>query len=129
MKEEIHSEKAALTIANQKLQSAYQEGRLIYVKSEKQEEQINKLIEDNKMAKKKVVDLEAELIAGTSASFQQQYQQQTNQQAAVEALEARIEELSGQVQSLTSQNESLQTQNATLTKDLASIKESSAMIL
>ncbi len=56
MKEEIHSEKAALTIANQKLQSAYQEGRLIYVKSEKQEEQINKLIEDNKVAKKKVVD-------------------------------------------------------------------------
>ncbi len=44
MKEEIHSEKAALTMAKQELQAAYQEGRLLYAKSEKQEENINKLL-------------------------------------------------------------------------------------
>ena len=53
MKEDIHSEKAALTIAKQELQAAYQEGRLLFTKSEKQEENINKLIDDNKAMKKK----------------------------------------------------------------------------
>ena len=56
MKEEIHSEKAALTIAKQELQAAYQEGRLIFAKAEKQEGQINKLADDNKAMKRKVVD-------------------------------------------------------------------------
>ena len=121
MKEEIHSEKAALTIAKQELQAAYQEGRLLYTKSEKQEENINKLLEDNKATKKKVVDLEAERIAGTSANFQKQFQQQTDQKAVVEALEARVEEMAGLVQNLTSQSEPLTKQNAILTQDLSSI--------
>ena len=129
MKEEIHSEKAALTIAQQELQAAYQERRLLFDKAEKQEEQINKLINDNKAMKKKVVDLEADVIAGSSTNFQQQFQQPKEQKAVVEALEARLEELAGLVQTLSSQNESLTKQSAILTQDLSGLKESSAMIL
>ncbi len=40
-----------------------------------------------------VVDLKSERIAGASENFRQQFQQQTNQQAAVESLEARVDEL------------------------------------
>ena len=123
------SEKAELTVAHQKLHQAYQEGRLIFVKSEKQEEQISKLIEDNKVANKTIVELKADLISGASENFKQQFQQQTNQQAAVESLEARVEELSGLVKTLTSQKDALQLKNDVLMKELVAIKESSTMIL
>ena len=76
-----------------------------------------------------VVDLKSELIADASENFRQQFQQQTNQQAAVESLEARVDELSGIVKTLTSQNESLQMRNAVLKKELAALKEASTMIL
>ncbi len=79
--------------------------------------------------KKTVVDLEADIIAGTSTNFQQNMQQQSEQKAVVEALEARVEELAGRVQTLSSKSESLTKQNAILTKDLSDVKDSSAMIL
>ena len=100
MKDEIHLEKAALTIAKQELQAAYQEGRLLFAKAEKQEEHINKLTNDNKAMKKNLVDLEADFIVGSSTNFQQQFQQQTEQKAVVEALDARVEELAGLVQTI-----------------------------
>ena len=100
------------------------------MKSDKQEEQIERLTTDNKTMKKKVVDLEADIIAGSSTNFpQQMQQQQQDQKAVVEALEARNEELEGLVKTLSSKNDALHQQNAILTKDLSDIKESSAMIM
>ena len=55
-----------MTIAYQILHQAYQEGHLIFVKSEKQEEQISKLIDDNKAANTTIVGLKADLISGAS---------------------------------------------------------------
>ena len=112
--EEINSEKAALTLARQELQAAYHEGRLLYVKSEKQEEQNNKLTTDNKAMKKRVVDLEADIISGSSANLQQNMQQQREQQVVVEDLGKRIEELAEMVQTLSLKSESLTKQNAIL---------------
>ena len=129
MKEELSSEKAEMTIAQQQLKAAYQEGRLLFVKVEKQEAQITKLIEDNKAANKTIVELKADIIAGASENFQKQFQQQIDQQDAVDSLKAKIEELVGSVKTLTSQNDALNVKNAVLEKELSAIKESSAMIL
>ena len=88
------------------------------MKSEKQEEQIERLTTDNKTMNK-LVDLEADIIAGSSTNFQQQMQQQQNQKAVVEALEARNEELEGLVKTLSSESDALHQQNVILTKDLS----------
>ena len=107
MKKELSSEKAEVTIAQQKLNSAFRKGRLLFVKVEKQEAQITQLIEDNKAANKTIVELKADIIAGASENFQKHFQQQVDQQDAVASLEAKIEELIGSVKTLTSQNDAL----------------------
>ena len=112
-----------MTIAQQQLKAAYQECRLLFVKVEKQEAQITKLIEDNKAANKTIVELKADIIAGASENFQKQFQQQINQQDAVDSLKAKIEELVGSVKTLTSQNDALNVKNAVLEKELTAIKK------
>ena len=79
--------------------------------------------------KKKVVDLKADIISGTSPNFQQHMQQQREQQNVVDGLELRIEELAEMVQTLSLKNESLTKQNAILSKELTDVKGSSAMVL
>ena len=69
MKKELSAEKAEMTLAQQRINSAFQEGRLLYVKVEKQEAQIAQLIEDNKVANKTIVDLKADIISGASENF------------------------------------------------------------
>ena len=129
MKDEAESEKAEATLTRQKLQQALQEGRLIFVKSEKQEEQIAKLIEENKVANQTIVGLKADIASGASENFKQQVQQYSIHQDAVQALEARIEELEGMVKTVTFQNGTLRTKNQILEKELMAVKESSTMIL
>ncbi len=124
MKEELSSEKTEMTIAQQQLKAAYQEGRLFFVKVEKQEARITKLIEDNKVANKTIVELKAQLDSGASASFQQQFQQQLDQQVTIASLKDMIEELIDSVKTLTSQKEALSAKNATLERQLTAIKDS-----
>ena len=118
-----------MTLAQQKLNSAFQEGRLLFVKVEKQEAHIAQLIEDNKAANKTIVELKADIISGAFENFQKHFQQQVDQQEIVASLKDKIEELVGSIKTLTSQNDALRARNATLEKELNAIKDSTAMIL
>jgi len=97
MKKKLEAEKAEATIAQQRIKSAFQEGRLLFVKVEKQDAQIAQLIEDNKVANKTIAELKAQVISGASDNFQQQFQQQLDQQETVASLKDKIEELIGSV--------------------------------
>ena len=94
-----------------------------------EEKKNHQLTTDNKIMKRKVVDLEADIISGSSANLQQNMQQQREQQVVVEDLGKRIEELAEMVQNLYLKNESLATQNAILSKELSDVRDSSAMVL
>ena len=67
--------------------------------------------------------------SGASATIQQQFQQQVDQQEIIATLKDEIERLNDSNKKLTSQNDALSAKNATLEKELNAIKDSTAMIL
>ncbi len=74
MKRELDAEKAETNIAKQRINTAFQEGRLLHVQVEKLETQVAQLLEDNKVANQTIVQLKA-MKSGDSSTIQQQLQQ------------------------------------------------------
>ena len=112
--EDLLSEKAAQGRTQQELQAAYQEGRILVAKTEKQDQQLLALKNENLSLKNQVTRLTADVMTGSSQNFQQQMEQQSRHREASEERDRKIQDLTAQVQDLSSQNQSLRSQNTAL---------------